>query len=76
MFNFLTKKVNNFGLRAKNVKEYHTFCSLQYGDLNDITKEAKRLNHYCRKNKMYDRHFYVQMCSGMPDMGILLMARK
>ena len=73
---FKRNPMKGFGLKAKEMKKYNLFCSLQYGDMQYIIEEAKRLNKYCRKNKLMDRTFYVHPCAGMPSMGLLMMARR
>ena len=76
MFNSKRNPFKKYGLKSKEFKNYHIFCSLQYGDMQYIIGEAKRLNKYCRKNRMMDRTFYVHPCAGMTNMGLLMMARK
>ena len=72
---FRKNPLKKYGMGKKDFDQnYNIFHTLQFGETDEMFREAKRLNRVARKLK--DRKYFVWPVAGPVDHAILVVGRK
>lgn len=73
MFNKFKNPLKKYGLSKKDRKTNYIYSTLQFGETDEMMREAKRLNRVARK--LGDRKYFVWPVAGPLGHAVLVVGR-
>ena len=75
MFKKFKNPLKKYGLKGRDNKTNYIYTTLQYGDTEELPREAKRLNKMTKKIGVEDRKYFVWPVAGPINHAILVVGR-